>query len=341
MVIIHAINDKRKKMNEKQKKKLINVAIINYEHALASAIIGIVDILAIVNTFCLDDLCSHKFETKIIHTNSHIKNFNMVINFPSEPLNDNDNFDLIIVPPLIDLKHKFDTSEQLLDWLRLMHNKGNYISSACIGAYILAQAGLLNGKQATTHWVIEQKIKEDYPLIDLRIDQIIVEDNNIITAGGVTAYIDLCLYIVRKFISIEISYVCANYLGVDTGRTSQQHYKNLSNIATHNDKEIELLISWLRDNFFKSITLTDMSKKISTSKRTLIRKFKKATGELPNRYIQKLRVQKAKELLINTTDSFEHITYLVGYINTSSFRKLFKDMTGLNPSMYRKYFSVG
>ena len=327
-------------MKTKLKRAPIKVAIVNYEHALASAIIGILDILAIVNTFCLDDSCTKYFDTKIIHTNASINNFNMPINFPSEPLNDNDEFDLVIVPPLIDVEHKFDTNKKLLNWLNIMHNKGKCISSVCIGAYVLAQSGLLNGKKSTSHWIIEQKLRHDYPLIKLEIDKIIVEDGNIITAGGVSAYIDLCLYCVRKFISIEIAYVCANYLGVDAGRTSQQHYKNLCTIASHNDKDVQILIEWIRNNYTKAITIKDMSAKISVSERTLIRRFKKTTGELPNHYLQKIRVQKAKQLLITTNDSFEHITYVVGYTNTSTFRSLFKNMTGLNPGVYREYFMV-
>lgn len=318
----------------------ITVAIVNYEYALASAIIGIADILAIVNEFCLTDPSAQKFEIKVIHTDNLIHNFNMNVTFESQPFDDQDHFDLVIVPPLIDLEHKFDTSPALLSWLKLMHSKGNCIGSVCIGAYVLAQAGLLNGKKATSHWVVEHKMRQDYPDVQLEIDHIVIEDDNIITAGGVTAYIDLCLYIVRKFISIEVAYVCANYLGVDAGRTSQQHYKNLSSIATHNDKDIEYLIQWLQQNYTLPITLKEMSKVISVSERTLIRRFSKSTGQLPNRYLQQLRVQKAKQLLIHTNDSFEYITHLVGYTNTSAFRKLFKEMTGLNPGTYRDYFMV-
>lgn len=322
------------------KTKPITVAIVNYEHALASAIIGIKDILSIVNEFCLTDPMSPRFDIKVVHTHNKISNFNINVHFESDPLSQADNFDLIIIPPLIDLEHKFDTCSTLLEWLKFMYNKGNCISSVCIGAYVLAQAGLLTGKKATTHWVIEHKIRQDYPDIHIEIDQLVVEDCNIITAGGVTAYIDLCLYAVRKFMSIEIAYVCANYLGVDAGRTSQQHYKNLSSIATYNDKDIEYLVQWLQKNYTSAISLKEMSKIISVSERTLIRKFSKATGELPNNYLQKLRVQKAKQLLIHTNDSFEYITSLVGYNNTSAFRKLFKEMTGLNPGVYRDYFMV-
>lgn len=327
-------------MNRKKQHTPIKVAVVNYEHAMASSIIGIVDILAIVNEFCLNDTCKRYFETRIIHVDESIKNFNMSIDFDSEPLDDMDSFDLIIVPPLIDIEHKFDTDIRLLRWLELMYNKGNCISSVCIGAYVLAQAGLLDEKHATSHWIIEQKLRHDYPQIKLDIDKIIVEDENIITAGGVSAYIDLCLYCVRKFISIDIAYVCANYLGVDAGRTSQQHYKNLSTIAAYNDKDVQSLIEWMNKNYSKAITLKDMANRLSVSERTLIRRFKKTTGELPNHYLQKIRVQKAKQLLISTNDSFEHITYLVGYTNTSTFRTLFKNMTGLNPGVYRKYFMV-
>lgn len=219
-----------------------------------------------------------------------------------------------------------------------MYSKQSIISSVCVGAYVLAQSGLLDNKYATSHWVVESIIKQNFPKVKLDVNKLIVEDDNIITAGGASAYIYLCLYIVRKFISSKAAYTCANYLGVDAGKKSQQHYKDLAQIATNNDHDIEKLISWIKNNFSKSITLKDMSKRISVSERTLIRKFKKSTGDLPNNFIQKLRVQKAKELLVNSTDSFEHITYLVGYTNPSTFRQVFKKTTNLNPIEYKRLF---
>lgn len=320
--------------------KFINIAIVNYDHALASAIVGIMDIFAIVNNFCLADDQHTKFNVKVLHVKDNVKNFNMQLTFNSQQLNPNETFDLIIIPPLIDIEHKFDTDSKLLEWLKRENIKGTLIGSICIGAYILAQAGLLDGKQATSHWVIEEKLKKDFPLIKLDINKLIVEDDNIITAGGVSAYIDFCLHCTRKLISTEVAYVCANYLGVDAGRVSQQHYKNLATIFVNNDKDIQILIQWISSSFKEEITLEDMARKISVSKRTLLRKFQKATGHLPNQYLQKLRVEKAKQLLLNTNDSFEYITYLVGYSNTSSFRKLFKKMTGLNPREYKDYFMV-
>ncbi len=320
------------------KTTIINIAIINYEHALASSIIGMMDIFAIVNNFCLVDKKYPCFNIDILHSKQDISNFNIQINFKSKPIMSDSNYDLIIVPPLIDLKHKFETDVSLIHWLQRNYKKGTFISSVCIGAYVLAQAGILDNKYATSHWVIEKKLKQDFPKIKLEIDKLIVQDGNIITAGGLSAYIDLCLYVTRKFISKEVSYICANYLGVDAGRVSQKHYKNLSIIPSEDD-DISKVLQYLKKHFKEPISIKDMAQQISVSERTFIRYFKKGTGELPNKYLQKLRVEEAKKrLLLNTQDSFEYITYCVGYSNPSTFRKLFKKMTGLNPQQYREYF---
>ena len=327
-------------MHKKQEYTYIKVAIVNYDKALVSSIMGMLDIFEIVNSFCLDLACKKRFETKILHTNSSVKNFNMTVNFDSQYINVDEDFDLIIIPPIIDREHNFDENAELVQWLQRMSLKGKTVSSVCVGAYILAQAGLLNNKNATSHWVIEQKMKHEYPLVKLDVNRLIVQDENIITAGGSSAYIHLCLYVTRKYFSVEVAYKCANLLGVDPGKTSQQHYKNLSILPTHSDVDIQKLVECIDRYFYKNITLKSMSSKISVSQRTLIRKFKKTTGELPNHYLQKIRIQKAKELLINTNDSFEEITYVVGYTNPSTFRSLFKKMTGLNPGKYREFFMV-
>jgi len=317
----------------------IKIAIINYEHALASSILGMLDIFSIVNHFCLVDNNDFLFHVDILHTHTNIHNFNIQINFNSKALLQEMDYDIIIIPPLIDLEHRFEKNDKLIQWLQRQHQNKTTITSVCVGAYILAQAGLLNNKQATTHWVIEKKLKKDFPKIKLMIDKLIVEDGNIITAGGVSAYIDLSLYITRKFISKEVSYICANYLGVDAGRTSQKHYKNLAILPSDNEN-IQKVLTYLKECFREPITIKDMAKCISVSQRTLLRYFKKATGESPNQYLQKLRVEESKRLLLCTHNSFEYITYCVGYSNTSSFRNLFKRLTGLTPGEYRDYFMI-
>jgi len=317
----------------------IKIAIINYENALASSILGMLDIFSIVNQFCLVDNSKSNFQVDILHTHTNIQNYNIQINFNSKLLLDDMYYDIIIIPPLIDLEHKFEINNKLIQWLKKQHEKKTTITSVCVGAYILAQAGILDERKATSHWVIEKKLKQDFPKIKLMIDKLIVEDENIITAGGVSAYIDLSLYLTRKFISKEVSYICANFLGVDAGRTSQKHYKNLTILPSDNEN-IQKLLKHLKECFKEPITIKDMAKYISVSQRTFLRYFKKSTGESPNQYLQKLRVEESKRLLLCTHDSFEYITYCVGYSNTSSFRNLFKKLTGLTPGEYRDYFMI-
>lgn len=318
----------------------IKVAILNLEHVLASSIVGIMDIFSITNTFCCCNGKTRRFEVTVIDLDNTAKNFNTSIVFPSIQPNKNQTYDLVIVPPIINLEHNFYISEDITSWLQAMHKKGSYICSVCIGAYILAKAGLLAGKKATTHWAVESKLRSDFPEVDLRIDKIIIEEDNIITSGGVSTYVDLCLYIIRKFISIDAAYKCANYLVVDSGRTSQKPYKDLTIIASHNDVDVNRLVDWINTNYTQAFSIKKMARKISLGERTFLRRFKKATGELPNTFIQKVRVQKAKEFLVNTNESFESITGMVGYSNTSSFRRLFKEMTGLNPGEYRHSFML-
>lgn len=318
----------------------VKVAILNLEHVLASSIIGIIDIFSITNTFCCCEGRSRYFEVTVIDIDQAAKNFNTTITFPSIQPDKSQTYDLIIVPPIINLEHNFNISENLISWIQTMHQKGSYVCSVCIGAYILAWAGLLTGKKATTHWAVESKLRSEFPEVDLHIDKIIIEDDNIITSGGVSTYVDLCLYIIRKFISIDAAYKCANYLVVDSGRTSQKPYKDLTIVASHNDIEINHLVGWIGTNYTKTFSIKMMARKISLGERTFLRRFKKATGELPNTFIQKVRVQKAKEFLVNTNESFESITEMVGYTNPASFRRLFKEMTGLNPGEYRHSFMV-
>lgn len=318
----------------------IKVAILNLENVLASSIIGIIDIFSITNTFCSSEEKTRHFEVSVIDMTQSAKNFNSSLVFQSIPPKNDQTFDLVIVPPIINLEDDLTISEDLLSWLRMMYQKGSYVCSVCIGAYVLAKAGLLTGKKATTHWAMESKLHAEFPDVDIQIDKIIIEEDNIITSGGANTYVDLCLYIIRKFISIDTAYECANYLVVDSGRSSQKAYKDLTIVASHNDADINRLIHAIKTDYIHSWTIKLMAQKISMEERTFLRRFKKATGDLPNTFIQKVRVQKAKEILINTNESFESITEMVGYANASSFRRLFKKMTGLNPGDYRHTFMV-
>lgn len=317
----------------------ITVAIINLPNTLISSILGIQDVFHIANTFCIADK-SRLFNIQVVQEKEQISNFESTIYLDTISLDLKQSFDIIIIPPIIGNTSEIQVSKILREWIQHMYTQGSYICSVCVGAYVLASIGLLDNKRATTHWIIEKNIIDEFPLILLDVDKIIIEDENIITAGGVSAYLDLSLYLIRKYFSISVAYECANFLVVDAGRTSQKHYKNLASLSTELSPDIKNLLAWIKKNIQQPLTIVNLAKQLHVSERTLIRVFKKEVGILPTRYLQNIRVQMAKELLINSDKSFEKITFSVGYEDISSFRRLFKKMTGLSPKEYKNIFMV-
>ncbi|AXX91658.1 hypothetical protein CPU12_04510 [Malaciobacter molluscorum LMG 25693] len=246
-------------------------------------------------------------------------------------------YEVIIIPPT-SRNQKFNIDKKIIDWLIYQHYKGAILTSACLGSFILAKTKLLDGKKATTHWAYEELFKKEFPNIDLKVDKILVDEKSIITAGGVNAYLDLCLYIIEKFHSNKTSTQIANLMLIDRGRDSQQSYKSFSTIFLYDDKQIKQSVIWMKENIHKQISIKDVANEINLTLKTFNRRFKKSLNTTAIKYLQDLRVEKAKELLISTNKSFAQITFEVGYFDENSFRKLFKSRTSINPMDYRKKF---
>jgi len=268
-------------------------------------------------------------ELKLNHQNIHID---------TTSISSDDFYDIIIFPPLmgqIDLMHQ---DKELNAWIIKMFHDGALISSVCASSFILAQTGLLDFKRATTHWIYESLFEKTFPDINLESDMILVDEGNIITAGGMSASVDLALYLIEKYLSKDTANKCANILLVDRGRDSQRSYKDLTNFMLIEDEEIKKLIVWAKKNLSKSIGSKELAKKMKMQERTFLRLFKKILSTTPTKYLQNLRIEEAKIQLINTSHNFEQITNDVGFYNESSFRRLFKKETSLTPGEYRRKF---
>jgi transcriptional regulator GlxA family with amidase domain len=224
-----------------------------------------------------------------------------------------------------------------------MYHKGSVLSSVCAGSFILANTGLLDFKKATTHWTYEPLFEKSFPNIELDCNAMIVDEmvrsgSRIITAGGMSAYVDLALYFIEKYLSKQSANQCANLLLVERGRDSQRSYKNLATTLFIEDKAISSLLLWIKKNLHKNISTQDLAKKMNLQERSFLRQFKKVVQITPNKYLQNIRIEEAKSLLINSSKNFEEITSDVGFYNESSFRRLFKKETALTPGEYRKKF---
>jgi transcriptional regulator GlxA family with amidase domain len=222
--------------------------------------------------------------------------------------------------------------------LRRQHERGALLASYCTGSFILAEAGLLDGGVATTHWAQAKAFTKRYPDVDLQISEILTEQNHILCSGAVTTSLNLALRIVEKLAGPAVADATGKMMLIDTNRVSQSAYASLPD-AEHSDAVVTRAQHWMERSLQQGFSLSKLAKHLGISERTLNRRFKLATGEAPLHYLQSLRVDVAKRLLENRTARVEAVSSRVGYSDLSTFRRLFKRETGLSPREYHRRFA--
>ncbi|AZT83615.1 helix-turn-helix domain-containing protein [Marinobacter sp. NP-4(2019)] len=246
---------------------------------------------------------------------------------------------IIVVPASgVKLDAQFARHAALFPWLQSWHDRGAYIASICSGAAYLAEAGLLDGHEATTHWGTADAFMERYPRVKWRPDVLVTEDRRMLCSGGVYAAIDLSLYLVEKFCGHEIAVQTAKALLVDMPRTNQSGYAVLPLSKPHQDDKIREAELFIQKNFSRQMSIENLAERVNMSPRTFIRRFKEATGRLPGKYLQVFRISIAKEMLENGARSVQMVSSAVGYEDVAYFRALFKRLTGMAPAQYRAKF---
>jgi transcriptional regulator GlxA family with amidase domain len=248
--------------------------------------------------------------------------------------------DIIILPASgWDVQDRIARHTALLPWLRKWHSQGAYIAGICTGVAFLAECGLLDGRQATTHWGVADILRERYPKVHWRPEQFVTEDGRLFCSGGVYASIDLSLYLVEKFCGHEIALQCAKALLLSMPRGRQSGYSVLPLSRPHSDDKVRQTEEYLREHFERDVSIDILAGRIGMSPRNFIRRFKAATGRLPGAYIQMLRVAAAKELFEHGAASVRAVCSKIGYEDLAFFRGLFKRHTGMTPAEYRSRFA--
>lgn len=238
-----------------------------------------------------------------------------------------------------ELANKMEQAKETVDWIRRQYRQGAIVAASCSGTVLLAETGLLDGKSATTSWWLAQLFQKRYPEITLQIDRLLVEHGRLLSAGAVTSYTNLVLRLVDIFAGKTIALASAKMMLVDINKYSQAPYMMLQSILDHSDNLVAKAQYWINQHLRSKIDLMDLSDHLAVSYRTLIRRFKNATGETPIQYIQKSRIESAKQLLETTDLNLETVMERVGYADVSAFSLLFKRLTRLTPREYRRQFS--
>ena len=227
----------------------------------------------------------------------------------------------------------------LLPWLRKMRARGAHIAGICSGVGYLAEAGLLDGREATTHWGVADVFRARYPKVKWQVDQFVTEDAGVLCSGGVYAALDLSLYMVEKFCGREVAVRTAKALLLSMPRSRQSGYAVTPLSAPHSDDKIKIAEEYLRQHFDREVTIEMLADKAGMSPRNFIRHFRAATGRPPGAYIRSLRIAAARDLLERGTISVQEVCRRVGYEDVGFFRAVFKRHTGMTPGEYRETFA--
>lgn len=245
---------------------------------------------------------------------------------------------IIILPPCIDGGFYTTPNAQFSAWLREQHNQGAILCSVCAGAFLLAQTGLLDQRPATTHWVLAEAFSQRFPDVQLDDSKILINDGDLITAGGLMAWLDLGLELVAQFSHPTIMRQLGKQLVVDTGPREQRYYRQFVPRLDHGDHTILSCQHHMQRRYASSLTISALAEQYHLTERTFLRRFVRATGFKPSEYLQQLRIAKACDALESGQQPVEVIAANVGYEDTSAFRKTFIKITGLTPRDFRNRF---
>jgi transcriptional regulator GlxA family with amidase domain len=248
--------------------------------------------------------------------------------------------DLIFVPALIgDMKHALQLNQDFIPWIVKQYRQGAEVASLCIGAFLLASTGLLNGKKCSTHWKSANLFRSMFPEVDLVDDRIITEEQGLYSSGGANSYWNLLLYLLEKYTDREIAIVASKVFAVEIDRKSQSPFIMFNGQKTHEDEPVKKAQEFIENNVSDRISVEGLALKFAIGKRNFERRFKKATNNTPVEYMQRVKIEAAKKCLETSRKNVNEVMYDVGYTDTKAFRTVFKKITGLSPIDYKNKYS--
>jgi len=301
------------------------IAIAVYPGVQMSAVLGLTDLFEVASRY------GQPLEGGILEV--------ATVSFENGRMPETENCSAVIVPPnLSHARGEHDTA--IHAWLNHQHACGALVCSVCAGAFWLAHAGLLKGRVVTTHWALAEEFRTSFPDVHVNTGHLLIDDNDIVTAGGLMAWTDLGLFLINQFLGPQAVSQTARHFLIDPAGREQRNYRSFNPCFTHGDEEIRAIQHWLEGHSGEDITVAGMAARVCMSQRTFLRRFKAAAGLTPNTYLQALRVEKARGLLECTRLPVSEIGWRAGYRDASAFSRIFYRTTGLTAGDYRKRFGI-
>lgn len=318
--------------------RCVEIGLLLYPGVQLAAVHGLGDLFAVANRMAAERERDGRTMLRISHWQADEQGgmrrlFDSQPQAPGTPR-------VVILPPCLDSDAALPLQPCYRDWLRQQHSAGVVLASVCAGAFALAEAGLLDGRRVTTHWALAAQLAARYPSVEVLPERMVVDDGELITAGGLMAWTDLGLALVTRLLGPTIAAQSARFLVVDLNRESQRQFSSFVPSLDHGDAAVLGVQHWLQGAGGAEASLASMAAHAGLGERTFLRRFRAATGMRPTEYCQQLRVTKARELLEFTRQSIDQVAWQVGYRDSGAFRKVFARLVGVAPGDYRRRFGT-
>ncbi|MBL7976298.1 MAG: helix-turn-helix domain-containing protein [Candidatus Kapabacteria bacterium] len=318
-----------------------HVCILIPETAVPAAILDPQYMFTAVNEFFQSSGHQPFFRVELVAATREVHlNNGMFIARADKLLTEVQQCDILFVPAISrDVQTALDKNREAVEWIHSMYKRGTEVASLCIGAFLVAESGILQGKTCSTHWLFANEFRTRYPDVELADGRIVTDMHGVYSSGGATSYWNLLLYLVEKFTSREMAIMASKFFLLDTAKNSQLPFSIFQGQKDHGDELVLVVQDFLESHYNERLSVDEIAEQFCVGRRTFERRFKKATNNTIVEYLQRVKIEAAKKQLEAGRKTVNEVMFEVGYTDTKAFRDVFKKITGLSPVEYRnKYY---
>lgn len=318
-----------------------HISILVPNEAVPAAIVDPRYMFTAINQFMRQADREPVFEVELVGLTKQVTLINGVFSVNvDKSLSEVRKTDLVIVPALSgDMKSALETNAGFVPFIVDQYNRGAEVASLCLGAFLLASTGLLDGRKCSTHWLFANEFREMFPAVTLTDGSIITEEQGLYSSGGAASYWNLLLHLIEKYTNREMAIRASKFFAIEIDRRSQSPFIMFNGQKKHEDDSIRQAQEFIEQNVTEKISVEELAVRFAIGRRHFERRFKKATNNTPVEYIQRVKIEAAKKDLESGRKTVNEVMYDVGYSDIKAFRTVFKKITGLSPVEYRNRYT--
>ncbi len=320
---------------------MINIYILALKNAVIGSVSDSAHVFSKVNEFLSENGLPPLFWIRLVGLTDKVSFSNGPYTItPDVHIDEVENADLLIIPALMgNATATAYLNKDYAPWIAMQYKRGVEVASLCTGAFLLGFSGVLSGKKCTTHWAYANEFRYYYPSVEVVDEHVITDQDGLYSSGGSNAYWNLLLYLVEKYTTREMAIRTAKFFVVDLDKSNQSAFIIFQGMKDHDDEVIIRVQNYIEESFARRLGVDQIAEQFHITRRTLERRFRKATRNTVTEYIQRVKVEAAKKMLETGKRSVNDIMVAVGYSDVQTFREVFKWATGMTPIEYRNKYN--